>query len=54
MKKVFVGKEATVLNGKCAEIMGMVIGADSEDRTVEIRVEPGTYITTTYDNITQK
>jgi hypothetical protein len=53
MKKVFIGKEATVLNGNCAGIAGMVVGANSEDRTVEIRVETGTYIATTYDNIAQ-
>lgn len=53
MDKVFVGKEATVLNGKCAGITGMVVGADSESKEVEIRVEVGTYITTGYENITQ-
>jgi hypothetical protein len=53
MKSVFVGKEATIAIGKCAGISGMVVGANSEKNTVEIHVEKGTYITTTYDNITQ-
>ena len=53
MEKVFVGKEATVLNGKCAGVTGMVVGADSESKTVEIRIEVGTYITTGYNNIIQ-
>ncbi|MCE5220156.1 MAG: hypothetical protein LLF98_02515 [Clostridium sp.] len=54
MNKVFVGKEATILNGKCAGITGMVVGANSEDKMVEIRVEVGTYISTTYENISQE
>lgn len=52
LKSVFVGKEATILSGKCAGITGMVVGADSN--TAEIRVEPDTYIITTYDNIAQE
>lgn len=52
MKSVFVGKEATIISGKCTGITGMVVGADSN--TAEIRVEPDTYIITTYDNIAQE
>lgn len=52
MKSVFVGMDATIIKGKCAGITGMVVGADSQN--AEIRVEPGTYITTSYENITQK
>lgn len=48
LKSVFVGKEATILSGKCAGITGMVVGADSN--TAEI----STYIITTYDNIAQE
>lgn len=51
-KSVFVGQEATILNGKCSGITGMVIGADSNENTVEIDVE-GATIFTAYDNITQ-
>lgn len=53
MKKVFVNKEATILNGKCAGITGIVVGANSVENTVEIEVESGTYITTTFQNISQ-
>jgi len=52
-KSVFVGKEATIIDGACAGITGMVVGANSRKNTVEIRVEPGTYITTTYEKVFQ-
>ncbi len=54
MEKVFVGKEATILKGKCIGITGMVVGANSIENIVEIEVEPDTYITTTYQNISQE
>lgn len=54
MEKVFVGKEATILHGKCAGISGTVFGANWEENTVEIKVGTDTYITTTYQNISQE
>ena len=51
---IFVGREATIIDGHCAGITGMVISADSDDNTVKIEVEPGTYITATYEKIYQK
>lgn len=53
LKSIFVGKEATIIDGDCAGITGMVVGANSLENTVEIRVEPGTYITTTYERVYQ-
>ena len=54
MKSIFVGKETTIVDGNCAGITGMVVGANSKKNTVEIEVEPGTYITTTYEKVYQK
>lgn len=54
MKSVFVGKNATILNGKCSGITGLVVGADSKDHTVEIEIEKDTYVTTSYENISQE
>ena len=54
LKSVFVGKEATIIDGNCAGIKGMVVSANSVENTVEIRVEPGTYIITTYEKVYQK
>lgn len=54
MKSIFVGKEATIIDGNCAGITGMVVGANSKKNTVEIEVEPGTYITTTYERVSQE
>lgn len=54
MKKVFVGKEATIITGLCTGIKGMVVGANSKEKWVEIEVEEGTYITTTYEKISQE
>jgi len=54
MTKVFVNKEATILNGKCAGISGMVVGANSVENTVEIEVEEGTCIITTFQNVFQE
>lgn len=54
MDKVFVGKEATILYGKCASILGVVVGANWKENTVEIKVGTDTYITTTYQNVFQE
>lgn len=54
MKSIFVGKEATIIDGNCAGITGIVVSANSVENTVEIRVESGTYITTTYEKVFQK
>lgn len=54
MDKVFVGKEATIIDGNCAGITGKVVGADSVKNTVELEVEPSTYITTTFEKVWQK
>ncbi|MDD3040816.1 hypothetical protein [Bacteroides sp.] len=53
MNSIFIGWEATIIDGNCAGITGMVVGANSQENTVEIQVEPGTYITTTYDRVYQ-
>lgn len=53
MKSIFVGKEATITNGKCTGITGMVVGTNSQENWVEIKVEEGTFITTARENITQ-
>ncbi len=54
MEKVFVGKEATILYGKCSGISGKVVGANWEENTVEIKVGTDTYIITTYNNMFQE
>jgi len=53
MNKICVGKEARILTGKCAGIVGLVVGANSLDHSVELKIEDGNYFTTTYDNISQ-
>lgn len=53
MIRVFVGKNATILKGKCAGITGLVVGANSVTRKVELEIESGNYFTTNFDNIDQ-
>ena len=53
MNRVFVGREATIIGGPAKGISGIVVMANSIDRQVEIRLGEGTYISTSYDNITQ-
>lgn len=54
MKSVFVGKEATIIKGKCAGLSGTVVGANSVTKKISIELESGSTIVTSWENVEQK
>lgn len=48
---VFVGREATIVNGACAGIAGIVVYANSVEDSVIIKADKDTYIAVAFENI---